>query len=458
MKFYSSYYDNDVAALKPEWWALESLAVLEEELVVANLVNRDFDNFFVNAGDTVHVNKPGTFTANHKVKGSTTTVQDATSTDLTVKLNQHIETTFVLDDRDIQNSLPDLRAYFLAPAVRSLAKKVDAALVGEAANFYANSAGQIGVALTDDALINLGRTFDENLCPVDSRVLVVGPSGKADLLRIDRFIDYDKTGNTSGLLTGQIGQAMGFNVFMSQTVGSNLRKTVPEISETVNGAKLKGATSLTIDSATGGEIAGSWFTIDGTDGVYYTTAAISSTDTTINFLPALRDNVADNAVITFYAQAGDVKGAHAAGAIKIITDGYAAADDVPTVGQGITFGSSAVPYTVVRATGTWASSATEITLELNRPLDSAVSDDATIHSMPGGGQYNFAFRPSALTLVNRPLAPASAGVAAAVQNNGAFAIRVTIGYDMDYMKHKITLDTLLGVKVLDTAQGGILLN
>jgi len=459
-KIHMSYYDNDVAALKPEWWANESLYVLEEELVAANLVNRDYENFFVSAGDTVHVNKPGSFSANHKVKGSTTTTQDVTATDLTVKLNQHLEVTVLLDDREVQDSLPDLRQYVLAPMVRGLAEAVDAAVVGEAYSFYANSAGELGVALTDDSVINLGRTFDENNVPSGGRILIVGPSGRADLLRVDRFIDADKTGQAGKLLNGEIGTIMGFTTFMSQAVGKSIAKTVPSGTETVNGAALRGATSLTIDSATGGEILGTWFTIAGTEGIYRLTAAISATDTSMSFSPALRSAVADNAVITFFNQAGDVKGAHAAGAIKVVTDGYAAADDVPAVGQGVSFASSGVVYTVTKVAGTWANSSTEMTLTLSRPLDAALANDDTVHSTPGGGCYNLALRKDAITLVNRPLSPAVAGsgVASAVQNNGVFSLRATIGYDMDYMRHKITLDTLVGVKVLDSAQGGMLLN
>ena len=43
--------------------ANESLARLQNNLVAANLVNRNFDNEFASKGDTIQVKKPATFTA-----------------------------------------------------------------------------------------------------------------------------------------------------------------------------------------------------------------------------------------------------------------------------------------------------------------------------------------------------------------------------------------------------------
>lgn len=451
-------YDNDLAALKPEWWAMEGLAVLEEELVVANLVNRDYDNYFVNAGDTVHVHKPGKFSAKHKERGQDTTVQDATASDTTVKLDQHLETTFLLDDREIQESMADLVTLFLRPAIRSIATGVDRAIVGTTSTFYPNAVGEIGVALDDDSVIDLAARFDANNVPFDGRNLVVGPSGKADLLRIDRFSDADKRGDQSLLLNGQIGGIMGFNVFMSQTVGSGIAPGVTTSAEAGFTGTI-GANSAAITAAGDDYTAGSWFKIADVPGVYRLTAAVTEYDETLAFEPALKAN-ATNKAVTFYQSDGEVKAAHDAGDIKVVTDTYTSAGEIPKVGASVSFGTgaNAPVYTITDVSGTWANTGTEITLTLHKPLEADLADNAVINVMPVGGNYNFALRPDAVTLVNRPLAPARASVASAVQDNGTFALRVTIGYDMIKMKHRITVDTLLGVKVLDVDQGAILFN
>lgn len=454
--------DNDLAALVPEWWAMEGLVTLEESLVIANVVNRDYQDYFSNYGDVVHVSKPGTFNANHKVQGSAVTVQDASATDTTVRMNQHIETTFHIDDRDAQKSIPELRALFLVPAVQSLAKKIDAALVGETPQFYTNAVGQVGTALTAPTVIQVDKRFNDNNNPEEGRMLIVGSSGKADLYGIERFTDYDKIGRPEVLLNGSIGNIMGMETFMSQSMGKNLPKRVTRTTETVSANPIIGASSCAITSAGAAHTAGTWFTIAGIPGIYRLTAAVSSTDTSMSFEPALKDTVGTTATATFYESMGEVKGAVTAdGAkIKVITDGYTAVTEIPQVNSAITFGAaaSAPIYTVTKVSGTWASSSSEITLELNRPLEANLADNDDINVLPEGGSYNLAMRKDAITLVNRPLAPASAGVAAATQSANGISLRVTIGYDQDYMKHKVTVDTLLGVKVLDVNQGVLLLN
>lgn len=467
--FVTAYTETfgDVSALKPEWWALEGLAVLEETLIVTNLVNRDYDSFFVNAGDTVHVHKPGSFVPKHKTKGASVTKQDAVATGDTVKLNQHIEVTFNIDDRDLQASLPDLRSYFLVPAARAIAEGFDRAIVGECPGFAVRqAAGVLGGGLTDNDLINLGRIFDDNLVPNMGRNLVVGPAAKAYLLDIERFTDVNRTGGAGGsVITGEIGEIMGFNVFMSQTVGKNLvnRTGMSLTDRALNGAHSAGSQTLTVDAGTA-IVAGSYITIADTDGVYVATAACADVGTSISIYPGLMEAGVNAKAVYQWAGSGVVKGAHAAGLINIVTDGWATAAVIPQVGQFIGFntgGASSVlaptVYTVAEVSGTYADNTTEITLTLNRPLDSALTNDWVIYLGPAGGSYNMAFRSDAITLVNRPLAPAMAGVAATVQNNGQYALRVTIGYDQDVMMHKITLDTLLGVKTLDFDQGAALL-
>jgi hypothetical protein len=447
---------NSINALVPEWWALEGLMVLEETLVVANLVNRDYNNYFVNAGDTVNINRPGTFDAKHKQRGVDTIIQDATASPDTVKLNQHIEVTFALDDREMQRSAVELRSYFLLPAVRAIAAGIDGAIVGEGVQFALNAVGQLGVALTDDVLIDLGRTFDNNNCPAYDRYLVVGPSAKADLLRIDRFADADKSGRSSALLTGQIGAAMGFDIFMSQTVGAQLvASTATNATLAINAATPKGATTIVANGNPAAiALQGAWLTIENVPGIYQIAVAGEDAGDTIGLSWPLKGAAAGGATITIYnaSAAFDVTTNAAAGDIEVIID-----DDItPIVGQGVSFGISSEVYTITRVED--ANAGADYKITLNRPLDSAVTAGVDVNLMPTGGGYNLAFRPDAITLVNRPLTPAAAGVVATVQNNGAIALRVTIGYDQRKMMHAITVDTLLGVKVLDVNQGALLLN
>ena len=119
-------FDNDFGtngrAYIPEVWAQESLMILEDNMIVGNLVHRDFEDEIKDFGDVVNTRKPGTFTAKRKGANDDVTVQDASATKVQVKLNQHLHTTFRLRDSQMSLSFKDLVAEFLRPAVVSIAR------------------------------------------------------------------------------------------------------------------------------------------------------------------------------------------------------------------------------------------------------------------------------------------------------------------------------------------------
>lgn len=51
-------FDDYPSAYTPQMWANESIAILEENMVIANLVYRDFENEIKDYGDTVNTRKP----------------------------------------------------------------------------------------------------------------------------------------------------------------------------------------------------------------------------------------------------------------------------------------------------------------------------------------------------------------------------------------------------------------
>ena len=53
-----SVFDDFPSAFIPQLWANESIAILEENMVIGNLVHRDFENTVASYGDTVNTRKP----------------------------------------------------------------------------------------------------------------------------------------------------------------------------------------------------------------------------------------------------------------------------------------------------------------------------------------------------------------------------------------------------------------
>ena len=64
-----SCFANDNDAFIPEIWAQEGLVIVEENMVAANLVHRDFEDEIKNFGDVVNTRRPGNFKVSRKADG-----------------------------------------------------------------------------------------------------------------------------------------------------------------------------------------------------------------------------------------------------------------------------------------------------------------------------------------------------------------------------------------------------
>lgn len=210
---------NSLTAHQATIIAQEGLRQLRKELVMVKRVNRNYDTEVSAYGKTVQVPKFGTLTANDKTAGSAVTVQDLTSTSVTVTLNKHKESTFILEDIDKALSRGDLLSGYMASAVKALTEKVEDDLFA----LYAGLSTQIGSAGTDitAALVRTARKkLQDNKAPRTDRTLVLSTKDLNALLAADSqfLIAVQNGGNAQRLEEGIVGRYMGFDVMESQAV------------------------------------------------------------------------------------------------------------------------------------------------------------------------------------------------------------------------------------------------
>lgn len=449
---FTSVYANDVDSLIPEIWANASLAILTENMVIANLVHRDFENQIANFGDVVNTRKPAKFTAKRKTNNDNVTVQDASAPNVPVKLNQHIHVAFIIKDGEESKSMKDLIPLFLEPAMIANASLLDK-IVGTQFLRTNNYAGSLGTALTSSALIDAGVMQDGLLVPDNARQCVLSHLSYGDLLKVEQFTDVNRSGNTVAQSNGYLANKYGYNLFKAQNTMS-----IPAGNSTLNGAinnatgYAKGTTVITVDSFTGAVTTGNWLTIGGDMTPYRITAHTETTGntTSITLHTGLRKAVVDNAVVTTYT-AGKVNFAsnYAIDYAKEIVYDTFTVD--PKVGHGLTFGTSSIIYGIV------AVDTVNKTILLDRPLEAAVNDNDNINIFPAGN-YNPVFTRGGIALVTRPLATPMQGTGArsAVASYNGLGIRVTITYDGYAQGHLVTCDFLAGVAELDADQYGVL--
>ena len=458
---------NSLDAYIPELWANESVAILVENMVIANLIHRDFSPQVAKFGDLVHTRKPAEFTAVSKVDTDDVTVQDATATDIQVPLNQHLHTSFRIRDGEETKSFKQLRDEYLEPAVLSLAQSIDKRLLGMVHGFYTNAEGNTALSSSDvkTYIINTRKRMNINKAYEMGRNLILCPDTEAEALKLDTFTEADKVGdNGTALREASLGKKFQFNIFMCQNTPST--SSVPTSAShplvDLAGGYPAGTSVIHVDTAGSALQVGDWITIPGDTIPHLVTAlgTLATEDIDVTISPPLRAAVADDASITI-TDTGlvDLTAGYAAGWNKeIVIDGVTGT--IP-VGTGVRFATAGTPnvllngmYSVIATTET-ATNTTGITL--NRPLVTAIANNDIVGITPSA-DYNFAFHRNCLAMVSRPLAAAPAGLAlSSVASANGIGVRVTITYDGVKQGVLVTVDLLMGLEILDTALGAVLI-
>lgn len=202
--------------------AADALPALMGNLVMGNLVNRDFEPTLAKAGDTVNVPVPPALVANNIAAGGTVTPQNPSLGNAQIVLNTHAEATFQIPDVTKVVATPDLLKMYMEPAIVALAEKVESDLLQLAANFTANTAiGAQGVPITEEA-VDLAETalFNAKVPASAQKYLVVDASSYSVLRQNPRFSEYSRAGEAGlkALIEGNIGRLKDFYVFRSQFV------------------------------------------------------------------------------------------------------------------------------------------------------------------------------------------------------------------------------------------------
>lgn len=467
----SANNDNDVFII--EQWAQDALLDLESNIVAANLVHRNFEPMVAQKGETVTAWVPSDFSMKRKTDDDSVATQAASSTAVSVTLNQHLYVSFMIRDGEESKSYKTLREEYLSPAVKAIAQGLDEIVLSQVYQFRANEAGKLSTDITMDTIIDAEVAMDELKVPAYGRKLIVTPRAKGSILKVDSFVEADKRGDDgSAMRTGQLGTLFGFETFMCQnapSISSAGQKATAQVNNATGYAI--GTTTIEIDGITGSvpPVAGEWITIEGdmrprkiisvigtgTDSGSDLSSSLAEGETAIITLDSGLDTaVVNDADVTIYKagainQAVSPTGYAAAYSKEMVIDGLVTA---PRGGQLVSIGAGASDA-LYGAVGT----PTTTSIMLDRPLEAAAADNAVLGLGPDG-DYNFAFNSNSLALVTRPLArPATrAGALSYVASYNGLSMRVTITYDGEKQGHLVTVDMLCGVKVLNSDLGMII--
>lgn len=207
------------SAFRPNVWSKEALMFVKKNLVLLPLI-KHYDADVTSSGQTLEIPNVSAISANLKAQNTVVTLNYNTETKTTITLNQHYESSFIVEDLAKIQSAYELRSDYTEAAAYAISEKIDSALATAMTTAFTGY-GAYGTALNDNLILTVNRYLSENKAPRSDRSIVVHPKGEAELLAIDKYVRYDALGvggTANSIANGQIGSIYGAKVFMSQNL------------------------------------------------------------------------------------------------------------------------------------------------------------------------------------------------------------------------------------------------
>ncbi len=226
--------------------AADALPALVGNLIMGNLVNRDYEPVLAQAGDTVNVPIPPAMVANNILEGGTVQTQNPSLGNAQIVLNTHVEASFQIPDVTKVLAVPDLLRVYMQPAVVAVAERIETDLLSLYAGFTSNTpVGTPGTPITE-ATIDAAETalFLSKVPPTEQKYIAVDASAYSAWRQIPRFSEFQTAGDAGlrALIDGTVGRIKDFFVFRSQFV----QKTGTSTVNTHNLAFTKSAIGLVV--------------------------------------------------------------------------------------------------------------------------------------------------------------------------------------------------------------------
>lgn len=225
--------------LTPSLISKETLVMLENNLVAAGKVNRQFENQFVKIGSTLTVRKPNRFKV---VSGPGLQIQDTVepSTSITISNQKHVD--FQFSNQELTLVIEEFSERYLKPAAAELANQLDFDVISNFTSVF-NEVGTPGtVPANFAALAAVGQRMDEGAVPQDGRVLMLNPAAYWSMA--NGLIGLFVQSVAEPALKGFLAKIANFEIYLDQnvqvqTVGAYAGSGV------VNGAAQTGSSLVT---------------------------------------------------------------------------------------------------------------------------------------------------------------------------------------------------------------------
>lgn len=390
------------ALITPSVIAKEALMQLENNLVLANNVHREYKKEFVKVGDTVSIRKPVKFSV---TDGATASIQDVTESSTPFVINKRKHVAWSFTTQDLTLTIEEYSDRYIQPAMISLANQVDSDLAALYKNVW-NAVGTAGTTPSTFAgVAAAAKRLDKMAVPQDMRKLVLDPEAHWSLADGLKGV-YNQKRVEDFIGKGYLGSIAAFDIFMDQNITTHT-KGVATGTPLINGVSQS-----------------------------YTTP--TSAQLTANTYDLITDGWTNST--TGIVKAGDVF--TIAGVYSVNPVSKLATSDLMqfTVVSDANSGASTGPATITVSPALISSGPYQ-------NISAVPADNAAI-TVVANHTANLAFHKNAFGLVTVPLElPNGVAFKAREQSNG-ISVRVLKDYDFTNDKDQIRIDILYGAKAI----------
>lgn len=238
----------DNTLLTPALISKETLTLLENNLVAAGKVNRQFENQFVKIGTSLTVRKPNRFIVEN---GPGLIIQNITepSTSITISNQKHVG--FLFSSQELTLAVEEFSERYLKPIASALANRIDYDVL-QLYSQVQNVVGTPGTVPNNFSfLAAVGQRMDEGAVPQDGRVLILSPAANWSLAAAMTSLFVQSVAEPA--LKGFLAAIANFEIYMDQNVPTHTNGAQGG-TPTVNGANQTGSSIVTqawSDSITG---------------------------------------------------------------------------------------------------------------------------------------------------------------------------------------------------------------
>lgn len=162
--------------LTPQIVANEALMVLENNLVAADLVHKDYSKEFAHVGDTITIRKPAKFSAKNFV--GETVDQNVNEGSVKVTLDHFRDVTVPVTSKEMTLDIKSFSEQIISPAVQAISQAIDSDIIAEGIANAGNTVSGTANATDLKDIANIAKAFDLKGVPIQQRRLLVNPTHK----------------------------------------------------------------------------------------------------------------------------------------------------------------------------------------------------------------------------------------------------------------------------------------